>query len=139
MPNRREFLKGLPTVMSVAALHQARSIAGTLAGEERTIEGIRLCWCPPGRFVMGSPLTEADHRPDEAQVDVTLTQGFLDGEVRSHAGAVAAVSSVIFRTGRQPTEFGQGRRRAAVLGELPVGRTVLRARHRGGEALGIAS
>ena len=76
MSNRREFLKGLTTVMTVAALPQARSIAGTLAGEERTIAGIRLCWCPPGRFVMGSPLTETGHRPDEAQVGVTLTKGF---------------------------------------------------------------
>jgi sulfatase modifying factor 1 len=38
--------------------------------------GVRLCWCPAGRFVMGSPKDEPERRPDEDQVEVTLTQGF---------------------------------------------------------------
>jgi formylglycine-generating enzyme required for sulfatase activity len=45
----------------------------------RVIEGIRLCWCPPGRFLMGSPQEETGHRPDAAQVTVTLTRGFWMG------------------------------------------------------------
>jgi formylglycine-generating enzyme len=76
MPSRREFLRDAASVISLAPLSQRVSIVGAVAGEERIVEGIRLCWCPPGRFVMGSPLTEAGRRFDEAQVEVTLTKGF---------------------------------------------------------------
>jgi sulfatase modifying factor 1 len=55
---------------------QPASFAGTKAGDERQVDAIRLCWCPPGRFVMGSPSNETGHRADEAQVDVALTRGF---------------------------------------------------------------
>jgi formylglycine-generating enzyme required for sulfatase activity len=50
--------------------------AGSRAGDERAVAGVRLCWCPPGRFLMGSPASESGHRADEEQVDVTLTRGF---------------------------------------------------------------
>lgn len=50
------------------------------AGEERTVAGIKLCWCPPGRFVMGSPKGEVERRPDETQVEVRLTRGFWMGK-----------------------------------------------------------
>jgi sulfatase modifying factor 1 len=53
---------------------------GIKAGEERDIAGVRLCWCPPGRFLMGSPLSEPERRRDEAQVDVALTRGFWTGK-----------------------------------------------------------
>jgi formylglycine-generating enzyme required for sulfatase activity len=53
---------------------------GTRAGEERTIGGIKLCWCPPGRFTMGSPPGEPERRPDETRVEVTLTRGFWAGK-----------------------------------------------------------
>ena len=49
---------------------------GSRAGEEREVAGIRLCWCPPGTFVMGSPPGEPERRPGEEQVEVTLTRGF---------------------------------------------------------------
>jgi hypothetical protein len=52
------------------------SFGGRHAGEEREIDAVRLCWCPPGPFVMGSPPSEPDRRPGEDQVDVTLTRGF---------------------------------------------------------------
>src|SRR3954471_13986501 len=52
------------------------SFAGSKAGDERTIAGVKLCWCPPGKFKMGSPATEPERRPDENQVEVTLTKGF---------------------------------------------------------------
>jgi formylglycine-generating enzyme required for sulfatase activity len=51
-----------------------------VAGKESVIEGIRLCWCPPGTFRMGSPPSEPGHRPDESQVSVTLTRGFWMGK-----------------------------------------------------------
>src|SRR4029077_1842082 len=52
------------------------AFAGSRAGEERTVAGVKLCWCPPGKFVMGSPRTEPERRPGEDQVEVTLTRGF---------------------------------------------------------------
>jgi formylglycine-generating enzyme required for sulfatase activity len=55
---------------------QSRSFEGSTPGELRQVEGIDLCWCPPGAFTMGSPPEETGHRGDEAQVRVTLTRGF---------------------------------------------------------------
>ncbi len=54
----------------------ATSFVGSKAGDEREVSGIRLCWCPAGQFLMGSPPSERDRRPDEDQVEVTLTKGF---------------------------------------------------------------
>jgi formylglycine-generating enzyme required for sulfatase activity len=51
-------------------------LLGAKPGAETTIAGMRLCWCPPGRFTMGSPRTEPERRPGEDQVEVTLTKGF---------------------------------------------------------------
>ena len=52
------------------------SFHGKKAGEARDVDGVRLCWCPPGRFAMGSPRDEPERRPGEDQVEVTLTRGF---------------------------------------------------------------
>lgn len=49
---------------------------GIHAGEERTVAGVALCWCPAGRFRMGSPRSELERRPGENQVEVMLTKGF---------------------------------------------------------------
>lgn len=46
------------------------------AGTEKEIAGVKMCWCPAGKFMMGSPTSEPDHRPDEAQVEVTLSKGY---------------------------------------------------------------
>jgi sulfatase modifying factor 1 len=71
------------TVMLVSASGLAAApddFAGKKPGEERLIAGIKLCWCPPGKFTMGSPPGELERRPSEDQVDVTLTQGFYTGK-----------------------------------------------------------
>jgi formylglycine-generating enzyme required for sulfatase activity len=57
-----------------------QSFLGVKGGDECEVVGIKLCWCPPGRFLMGSPPGEADHRPDETQVQVRLTRGFWAGK-----------------------------------------------------------
>src|SRR3954451_17405640 len=49
---------------------------GTRAGEGKAGAWGKLCWCPPGKFTMGSPRGEPERRPDEDQVEVTLTKGF---------------------------------------------------------------
>jgi formylglycine-generating enzyme len=70
----------VPARSDVRTPVQAVSFVGSKAGEERDLYGITLCWCPPGRFRMGSPPDEPDRRFDEAQVDVRLTQGFWMGK-----------------------------------------------------------
>lgn len=49
---------------------------GSKVGDEREIAGVKLCWCPAGKFVMGSPHSEPERRPGEDQIEVTLTKGF---------------------------------------------------------------
>jgi formylglycine-generating enzyme required for sulfatase activity len=56
------------------------SFLGFQAGDAREVAGVKLCWCPPGRFRMGSPPGEPERRADEAQVEVTLTKGFWMGK-----------------------------------------------------------
>ena len=59
---------------------QSDSFPGAAAGEEREVGGVRLCWCPAGRFRMGSPADEPGRCADETQVDVELTRGFWMGK-----------------------------------------------------------
>ena len=56
------------------------SIAGSNAGDAREVAGLKLRWCPAGRFRMGSPPTEPGRRSDEGPVDVTLSRGFWIGQ-----------------------------------------------------------
>src|SRR5205807_2496659 len=53
---------------------------GSKTGDEREVAGIKLCWCPPGKFIMGSPANEPERRPGEDPVEVTLTKGFWTGK-----------------------------------------------------------
>jgi formylglycine-generating enzyme required for sulfatase activity len=66
----------LAVTRPLLAQERHSSFRGGHAGEERHIYGTTLCWCPAGRFVMGSPRSEPERRPGEDQVDVTLTRGF---------------------------------------------------------------
>jgi formylglycine-generating enzyme required for sulfatase activity len=56
------------------------AFGGSRAGDEREVVGMKLCWCPAGGFVMGSPPGEPGRRPGEDQVEVTLTKGFWMGK-----------------------------------------------------------
>jgi formylglycine-generating enzyme required for sulfatase activity len=60
---------------AVPAAAQA-TFQGASAGDETVVGGMKLCWCPPGRFQMGSPRGEPERRPGEDQVEVRLTRGF---------------------------------------------------------------
>jgi hypothetical protein len=42
------------------------SFPGSRGGDEREVGGVKLCWCPAGRFRMGSPPDEPGRRADEA-------------------------------------------------------------------------
>lgn len=85
----------------------ASAFAGERAGEERAIEGIRVCWCPPGDYLMGSPADEPGRRADEAQVEVTLTRGFWVGKFEATQGEWSRIAGPW--PDRPPTaRFGEG-------------------------------
>lgn len=79
---RRTLLRGAVAAAAfaaarpMAALRTSADFRGRKPGEQREIDAIPLCWCPPGRFIMGSHPNETGHRPDEAQVEVSLSGGF---------------------------------------------------------------
>ena len=69
---------------------QGDVFVGSQGGDEREVRGVKVCWCPAGTFVMGSPPDEPERRPDEDQVEVTLTEGFWMGKYEVTQGAVEA-------------------------------------------------
>jgi formylglycine-generating enzyme required for sulfatase activity len=54
------------------------------AGDEREVgvgaSTMKMGWCPPGTFLMGSPPDEPLRRDDERQVEVTISDGFWLGK-----------------------------------------------------------
>jgi formylglycine-generating enzyme required for sulfatase activity len=58
---------------------QGERFHGTKAGQVREDNGLamKLVWCPPGTFKMGSPKEEDGRGEDETQVDVKLTGFWL--------------------------------------------------------------
>ena len=105
---RRQFLQRAACGAAVVAgVQRPLGFAGTVAGEERAVDGIRVCWCPPGRFLMGSPASEAGRRATENQVAVTLTKGFFAGKFEVTQGEWRRVVGAFPE--RQPSErFGLG-------------------------------
>src|SRR6266404_1844063 len=75
------------------------TFTGSKAGDHREVAGIQLCWCPPGKFIMGSPRNEPERRPNEDQVEVTLTKGFWMGKYEVTQGQWKRV------VGKLPGEF----------------------------------
>jgi sulfatase modifying factor 1 len=71
----------LCAVTAMADDTRSPSFVGTKAGQVRDDNGLKmkLVWCPPGKFAMGSP-QEEQHRRDEIQVQVMLTKGFWLGQ-----------------------------------------------------------
>ncbi|MBL9173595.1 MAG: SUMF1/EgtB/PvdO family nonheme iron enzyme, partial [Verrucomicrobiales bacterium] len=67
---------GMGIALGSGLARNREALSGTKAGDEITVGGVKLCWCPPGRFTMGSPRDEPERRPGEDQVEVTLTKGF---------------------------------------------------------------
>jgi formylglycine-generating enzyme required for sulfatase activity len=61
--------------------------AGTLS----SFGGTECVWCPPGQFMMGSPLSELDRDSDEEQHEVVLTRGFFLSETECTQGQWEAV------------------------------------------------
>src|SRR5262249_44391183 len=64
-------------------------------------------WCPPGKFMMGSPLSEKEHNDDESQVSVEITRGFwmLETEVTQELyEAIAGNNPSDFKSSKNPVE-----------------------------------
>jgi sulfatase modifying factor 1 len=87
---RREILGRVAAMAAAAAFKDSAGLAdqpgrsagfvGSNGGDPREVGGLKLCWCPAGPFVMGSPRGEVERRSDERQVEVTLTHGFWIGK-----------------------------------------------------------
>lgn len=45
--------------------------------EHPALPGLKLIWCPPGRFLMGSPKSELGRFANEAQTEVSFSKGFF--------------------------------------------------------------
>ncbi|MGQ0735317.1 MAG: formylglycine-generating enzyme family protein [Acidobacteriota bacterium] len=95
-----------------ASAQQAPGAVRHQPGAERTVDTVRLCWCPPGRFIMGSPPSEPERRPGENQVNVTLTRGFWMAKYETTQGLWTHLVGVL--PGPLTAELPEG-------DELPVG------------------
>jgi sulfatase modifying factor 1 len=99
MTRRTVLLHVLATVGATSRSMRAQvppvSFDGRTPGDERDVDGIRLCWCPSGRFVMGSPRREPERRPGEDQVAVTLTRGFWMAKYETTQGVWKRVAGAL--------------------------------------------
>jgi formylglycine-generating enzyme required for sulfatase activity len=95
-----------------AAREEAEAYAklrGNRAGEERQFEispGVIMtfCWCPAGKFMMGSPASEAERSYNEDQVEVSLTRGYWMAKTEVSQAQWEAVM------GENPSNFMGGNR-----------------------------
>jgi formylglycine-generating enzyme required for sulfatase activity/serine/threonine protein kinase len=81
-----------------------RRNVGSKAGEQRDFEiapgvKIRMCWIPPGEFMMGSPVGETGRNYDETQRRVTISKGFWLAKTETTQAQWRAVM------GRNPSHF----------------------------------
>ena len=80
----RSCLIGLATIALLASVHAADGAAHksgdtaviTLPGGEK----MEMIWCAPGKFLMGSPITEPGRFEDEPRHEVSITKGFWLGK-----------------------------------------------------------
>ena len=108
--------------------NEAPTFVGHHPGEERYFEiipGVKMtfCWCPPGKFTMGSPAGELGRESDENQVEVTLSRGFWLAKTEVTQGQWKAAGGIDV-SGRPPS-FWNGKVQAAwekfsASGILPV-------------------
>jgi len=70
-------LSSLATPASKAVAPAANFQPGSKAGDEWVSPlGMVFCWCPPGKFTMGSAATEAGRDEDEIPMEVAISHGF---------------------------------------------------------------
>jgi len=71
-------------------------VSGKVGDEWVNDIGMVFCWCPSGKFTMGSPVDDPRRYEDEGPVDVTISQGFWMGKFELTLHEYAVVS------GRKP-------------------------------------
>ena len=96
---RTTCLLAVALIAGTAYGHAQSLFAGQRPGQlrEDNRAGLRLRWCPPGEFVMGSPLDEPGRDEDEDQHPVRLTRGFWLGETEVTQGQWQAVMGTDLR------------------------------------------
>ncbi|HVJ82943.1 MAG TPA: SUMF1/EgtB/PvdO family nonheme iron enzyme, partial [Planctomycetia bacterium] len=101
-------------LLQVALAQKAPALAfeEKKAGEEKSVSGVKFCWCPAGKFWMGSPKGEPERRPGEDQVEVTLSRGFWMAKFETTQGQWKRIA------GKLPGEFTKELPEGH---ELPVG------------------
>jgi sulfatase modifying factor 1 len=114
---RRSMISGMVATLAAMARparagQQPQSFRGRTAGDTRTVDEIPLRWCPPGRFIMGSPRSEPERRPGEDQVEVTLTRGFWMAKFETTQGQWKRIAGAL--PGPLTKELPEG-------DDLPVG------------------
>jgi sulfatase modifying factor 1 len=76
-----EDLSALASPASQTVAPSAELAPGAQPGEEWVNDrGMVFCWCPPGRFTIGSPESSPGHEEDEIQADVAFSEGFWMGK-----------------------------------------------------------
>jgi len=107
------FATTAPLVLAASSvIASPPTFEGTKAGADNEVAGLIFCWCPPGKFLMGSARTEPERRPDEDQVEVTLTAGFWMAKFETTQGAWNQIMGNL--PGPFTSELPEGN-------ELPVG------------------
>ena len=83
-------------------------IEGQKTGDERDDNelNMKFVWCPPGKFVMGSPAGEPERFDSEDQVDVVLTQGFWLGKFEVTQGEWSQLKTPLLWKGLKNVEDG---------------------------------
>src|SRR5439155_1172865 len=71
-----------PATPKASKMRTTDKLAVTQAGQEWDDNSLKMkfCWCPAGRFTMGSPKDEKDRGFNEDQVSVTISRGFWLGK-----------------------------------------------------------
>ena len=86
----------------------ADPMSGKKPGDVRDDNGLKmkLVWCPPRNFTMGSPKSEKDRFENEDQVEVTLTKGFWLGKYEVTQSEWKQVMATEFWKGANLTKEG---------------------------------
>src|SRR5262245_4443723 len=80
--------------------------AGSKAGEEWDGNGLKMkfCWCPPGKFTMGSPKDETGRHDNEDQVSVTISRGYWLGKYEVTQGEWERIIGTTLREQRDKAD-----------------------------------
>src|SRR5205823_14819756 len=85
---------------------KSAGFAGAKAGQEWSDNGLKMkfCWCPAGKFTMGSPKDEKDRFDDENQVSVTISRGFWLGKYEATQAEWEKIMGTSLRKQRDKTD-----------------------------------